>query len=68
MAVKGARLLRVHRSEAKTLDGHRSAGYAASTARMPPPRQLKMGDFALFFLFNKFACANRKLLDSNLKP
>jgi excisionase family DNA binding protein len=27
MAVKGARLLRVHRSEAQTLDGHRSGGY-----------------------------------------
>jgi hypothetical protein len=29
MAVKGARSLRVHRSEAQTLDGHRRAGYAA---------------------------------------
>jgi hypothetical protein len=26
-----------------------------------------MGDFTLRFLFNKFACANRKLLYSNLK-
>ena len=32
-AVKGARSLRVHRSEAQTLDGHRSEGYAASAAR-----------------------------------
>ena len=29
MAVKGARPVRVHRSEAQTLDGHRSAGYSA---------------------------------------
>ena len=32
MAVKGARSLRVHRSEAQTLDGCRSRGYAASAA------------------------------------
>jgi len=30
MAVKGARFLRVHRSEAETLDGCRSEGYTAS--------------------------------------
>jgi hypothetical protein len=35
---------------------------------MPHARQLKMGDFARLFLFNKFACANRKLLYRNLKP
>jgi hypothetical protein len=35
---------------------------------MPHARQLKMGDFAWRFLFNKFACGNRKLLYSNLKP
>jgi hypothetical protein len=33
MAVKGARTLRVHRSEAETLDGHRSGGYARERAR-----------------------------------
>jgi hypothetical protein len=31
-AVKGALFLRVHRSEAQTLDGRRSGGYARSTA------------------------------------
>jgi len=35
MAVKGARTLRVHRSEAETLDGHRSGGYARERAGMP---------------------------------
>jgi hypothetical protein len=34
MAVKGAPLLRVHRSEAQTLDGHRSGGYARERAAM----------------------------------
>jgi hypothetical protein len=32
MAVKGARTLRVHRSAAETLDGHRSGGYARERA------------------------------------
>jgi hypothetical protein len=32
MAVKGGRSLPVHRSEAQTLDGHRSGGYAAAAA------------------------------------
>jgi len=36
MAVKGAPLQRVHRSEAETLDGHRSGGYAASAAPGSP--------------------------------
>ena len=35
MAVKGARSLRVHRSEAQTLDGHRSGGYARERAGTP---------------------------------
>jgi hypothetical protein len=35
MAVKGARTLRVHRSEAQTLDGHRSEGYARQRAGTP---------------------------------
>jgi hypothetical protein len=35
MAVKGAPLLRVHRSEAKTLDGHRSGGYGAAARKSP---------------------------------
>jgi hypothetical protein len=33
MAVKGARTLRVHRSEAETLDDHRSEGYTATGPR-----------------------------------
>jgi hypothetical protein len=33
MAVKGARTLRVHRSEAETLDGHRNGGYARERVR-----------------------------------
>src|SRR5208282_2291451 len=33
---------------------------------MPHARQLKMGDFARCFLFNKFACGNLRLLYSNL--
>jgi hypothetical protein len=33
MAVKGGRSLPVHRSEAQTLDGHRSGGYARERAR-----------------------------------
>jgi len=46
MAVKGARTLRVHRSEAETLDGHRSGGYARSAPAMPvQPRS---------FAFNRF--------------
>src|SRR5271165_5259352 len=35
MAVKGARPRRVHRSEAETLDGHRSGGYARQRAGTP---------------------------------
>jgi hypothetical protein len=34
MAVKGALLLRVHRSEAQTLDGRRSGGYALERVGM----------------------------------
>jgi hypothetical protein len=34
-AVKGAHSLCVHRSEAQTLDGYRSEGYAASAAPVP---------------------------------
>jgi len=32
MAVKGARSLRVYRSEAETLDGHRNGGYTRASA------------------------------------
>ena len=48
MAVKGARSLRVHRSEAKTLDGHRSEGYCTrSDARTTiPPRSFALNKFA----------------------
>ena len=35
MAVKGGRSLPVHRSEAQTLDGHRSGGYARERAGTP---------------------------------
>jgi len=55
--VKGARFWRVHRSEAQTLD---PAPALCTLARE------KRGDFALLFLFNKFACGNQKLLYSNL--
>jgi hypothetical protein len=66
MAVKGARSVCVHRSEAETLDGHRSEGYAAQAARMPgsrwnrkkrtPPRKLRR--FCMIpFATDPVACA-----------
>ena len=49
-AVKGARFLRVHRSEAQTLDGCRSKRYALERVRMLIPTRS--------FAVNKFATSN----------
>jgi hypothetical protein len=57
--VKGARFLRVHRSAAQTLDSTPALGTISNEKR---------GDSTSLFFFNKFACSNRKLLYSNLKP
>jgi hypothetical protein len=54
-----AALWRVHRSEAKTLDGDAAeATRAKRAARLIPPR---------LFLFNTFTRGNRRLLSGNRK-
>jgi hypothetical protein len=53
-------LWRVHRSEAETLDGHRSEGYSRISA---PARSI----VSRSFLFNTFTRGNRRLLSGNRK-